>query len=605
MNWDLTSFFPAFGGPEMQGFKEALQQDLATLQKRAADLAPLGPDNAGPWEALVLRSEELLARLDHLGAYVGCLASVDARAEAYAREEAAMAVLGAELDKLEVELKRGFKEAAGQVFAAFVDRPALAGCGYFLGRLRQEARQSMAVAEEQLAADLGVDGLQAWGRLYDTLSGKLEFDMEFPDGRRERLPMSQRRSLMAHPDRQVRRAAFAGGTAAWQQVEGVAAAALNAIAGTRLTLNRHRGIAHFLDVPLFQAAITGRTLAAMWEAISCRAELPRRVLRLKARAMQTPGVAWYDLEAPLPLPEQEPLSWEEGRDLVERAFRQAYPRLGEFFAGMCRDRWIEWELRPGKRPGAFCTGSLLNRESRIFMTYARTLGDVRTLAHEAGHAFHSAVMQDLRPYARLYPMTLAEAASTFGEMLLTQGVLAEPGISERQKARILDMEVAHAAVYLLDIPVRYEFEKVLYEERASGELSVSRLNELMAQTQRRVFGQVLEEGGEDPYFWAWKLHFYITGVSFYNFPYTFGFLFSRGLFARFAQEGAGFLPRYEEFLRRTGSATAEEVARQILGCDLEDPRFWEEAIGSLEPPLHLLEELLPRVVPGLARGGTP
>jgi oligoendopeptidase F len=158
------------------------------------------------------------------------------------------------------------------------------------------------------------------------------------------------------------------------------------------------------------------------------------------------------------------------------------------------------------------------------------------------------------------------------------------------------MEAGHGAIFLMDIPVRYQFEKKLYEERQHGELSVSRLKELMSETQREVFGDTLEEGGEDPYFWASKLHFYITGVTFYNFPYTFGFLLSRGLFAMFQQEGSDFLPRYEEFLRLTGSDSAEAVAKRALGRDLEDASFWADAIKTLATPLDQLEALLPQVL---------
>ena len=231
------------------------------------------------------------------------------------------------------------------------------------------------------------------------------------------------------------------------------------------------------------------------------------------------------------------------------------------------------------------------------MTYNNTLGDVRTLAHEIGHAFHSYIMRDVRTYAHFYPMTLAESASTFAEMILTEGILADSSFSPTQKASALDQEVGHGAIFLMDIPVRYLFEKKLYKERADGEVGVSRLKELMVATQREVFGDTLETGGEDPYFWASKLHFYISSTTFYNFPYTFGFLLSRGLFSMFKQEGPAFLPRYEEFLRRTGSDTAEGVARSTLGCDLGDPKFWIEAIKTLENPLAELENILPEVLP--------
>ena len=176
--------------------------------------------------------------------------------------------------------------------------------------------------------------------------------------------------------------------------------------------------------------------------------------------------------------------------------------------------------------------------------------------------------------------------------MLADSAEFQPAIELLKAVRWVTTSVAqaHASAALMN---RYH---KLYEERATGELTVSRLNELMVETQREVFGPVLEEGGEDPYFWASKLHFFITGVTFYNFPYTFGFLLSRGLFSMFKEEGAAFLPRYEEFLRLTGSDNAEGVAKKALGRDLEDPQFWVEAIQSLAEPLAELEKLQPDII---------
>lgn len=600
MDWDLTSYFPEFDGEEMRDFKAALEGDIRVLLREAAEIPVLASDTFAPWEAVVLRAEEIQARLSHFSSYVGCLGSADSRNEGYRREEAWLARLRAEFAKVNIEFRRAVKHCPEEAFSTFVRREALAGAKRYLDRLREESERTMAPEKETLAADLSVDGLQAWGRLYDTLSGRLDFEMDYPDGHRERVPMSQRRSLMESPDRAVRKAAFEGGNIAWQAVEDAAAAALNAISGTRLTLHRHRGIEHFLDVALFQAAITRKTLDAMLGAVKAELELPRRILRLKARRMGKKSVAWYDLGAPLAIPGRKQVPWEAAKDLVRRGFSRAFPGLGAYFQSAVERRWIDWQPRPGKRPGAFCTGSMLTKEQRIFMTFNQAMGDVLTLAHEAGHAFHSHLMRDLRPYARMVPMTLAETASTFGELLLVQSLLGDPAVDDAEKAFLLDIETGHAAIYLLDIPVRFEFEKALYEERSQGELGVSRLKALMVEAQRRIFGDALEEGAEDPYFWASKLHFYITGVSFYNFPYTFGFLLSRGLFAMFKKEGAEFLPRYENFLRLAGSDAAENVARCGIGAELESDDFWLAAIRSLEEPLAQLETLLPKVVPEIA-----
>jgi oligoendopeptidase F len=598
MTWDLTSYFPTFNGPEMLQFKEAIQSDVATLQQSAAALPSLTAESAPAWVDILLRNEDLSRRMSHLGSYVGCLASSDARNEAYLKEEGELTRTRADLAKVRIELLRAVKPAPDEVFAAFVARPQMSGAANYLKRLREEAHRAMVPDKEILATDLGVDGLQAWGRLYDTVSAKLEFDMVFPDGTQNRLPMSQRRSFLEHPDRRVRKAAFEGGNAAWQSIEDTAAGALNAIAGTRLTLNRHRGVDHFLDIALFQAAITRQTLDAMFEALLANFEIPRRILRFKAQLMHGQTVAWYDLGAPLELAGQERLSWAKAQSMVGEAFARAYPALGDFFnRQVIGKNWVDWEPRAGKRPGGFCTSSMLSKESRIFMTYNESVGDVLTLAHESGHAYHGLMMRDVRPYARGYPMTLAETASTFGEQVLMNGLLDDPTVSDSQKALILDVEIGHGAIYLLDIPVRYEFERVFYEERAKGPLTVSRLKQLMVETQRRILGDVLECGGEDPYFWASKLHFYITGITFYNFPYTFGYLLSRGLYAMFKKDGARFLPKYEEFLRLAGSDTAENVVKRTVGQDIEKTAFWTAAIKSLEEPLDRLQALLPKVLP--------
>lgn len=593
MSWDLASYFPEFNGSEMRRFKQGLISDIASLKAEAAALPPLATESSASWERVLLRNEDILQRMSHLGSYISCLASSDARNESYLKEEAELVGMRAELSKLRVEFLRAIKETRDETFTAFMARPALDSAQNYLNRMRQEARRAMAPENEILATDLGVDGIQAWGRLYDTVSSKLEFDMLFPDGKGHRLPVSQRRSLLEDPDRRVRKAAFEGGNAAWKSIEDMAAAALNAIAGTRLTLNRYRQVDHFLEIALFQASITRKTLDAMFEALFSKLEVPRRILRLKAKLLARPSLAWFDVGAPLELPGQEKLSWERATSLVGKSFERAYPALGKFFEQQVIGKnWVDWEPRTGKRPGGFCTSSMLTKESRIFMTYNQSLGDVLTLAHESGHAYHAAMMRDMRPYGRGYPMTLAETASTFGEQVLMNGILDDPAISQAQKALILDIETGHGAVYLLDIPVRYEFEKAFYEERAGGVLSVSRLKELMVDTQRKIFGDVLEVGGEDPYFWISKLHFYITGVTFYNFPYTFGYLLSRALYRMFKKDPGEFLPKYEEFLRLAGSEPAEKLVQHTIGRDIEQPQFWAEAIDSLEEPLARLEMLV-------------
>jgi oligoendopeptidase F len=400
------------------------------------------------------------------------------------------------------------------------------------------------------------------------------------------LPISRWRSLMENPDRKVGRAAFEGGNRAWEGIQDVCAAALNAISGTRLTLCGRRGIGHFLDVPLFDAALDRETLEAMYQAIHDNIDIAREIYRVKADRLGRKGIAWFEREAPLPLESSETLSWEHGREMVGRAFTTAYPGLADYYYNvLLENRWVESQARGGKRPGAFCTGSEVTGEQRIYMTFNGALTDATTLAHETGHAWHSYLMRQMRPMAREYPMTLAETASVFTEHIFADGVHADPDVSDDAKAMMLDAELSGAATLILDITTRFEFERTFYEERAKGELSVDRFKALMVETQKRLFGDSMDQDGEDPLFWASKLHFYISGLSFYNFPYTFGFLLARSLYTIFKENGSAFLPQYEEFLRLAGSDTVEGVAKRSIGADLKDPAFWTKAIQSLKAPL--------------------
>ncbi len=592
VTWDLTSYFPEFKGPEMVEFRKKLEEDLEALMARAADLGPLSEETADAWEAIFVDGEDLGVRAGHIGSYVGCLNSAHTDRTEYAQERASLTGLFAQFSKFEVDVLHAMKDVTDEFFEAFIARESLAPVAYSIRKDREKSQFTMSQSEEKLAAALSVDGIHAWGRLYDTVTGPLQFDMVHPDGKQERLPISQWRALMGDADRRVGRAAFEGGNRAWANIEDTCASILNALAGTRLTLNGMRGRKHFLEPALFSAGMSMESLDAMYEAINANLELPRRIFRARAKTMGRDAIWFFEREAPLPVKDSTKLTWDQGVAMVDNAFGNAYPALDDYFRDALQNRWIESEVRPAKRPGAFCTGSPLKREQRVYMTFNGTLSEVRTLAHEVGHAWHSHVLRELRPPARSYPMTLAETASTFGEAILAGGILRDGSISDEAKLSMLDADLGSAAVMLLDITVRFTFEKRFHEERMHGEVSAARLREIMSECQREVFGDVLMPDGDDPLFWASKLHFYISGVTFYNFPYTFGFLLSRALFNLFQKEGPSFLPKYEEFLRLTGSDTVEGVGKQSIGADLTTPDFWAESIQSLQGPLEQYESLL-------------
>ncbi len=594
--WDLSSYFKKFNSPEMKNFKKDLKQSIASLQKIASGMKTLDSTNQVKWEIVFLDFEQLLRQVSHFASYIGCLNAADAANEDYNRESAEIDGITAEFSKIAISLKMGLKKAAKSDFDTFVARKKLANVKFHLAEMRQDAQKTMTSELEELAADLSVDGFSSWDRLYSTIAGKLTFDMHWPDGRVEKTPMAQCRSIMQDSDRQVRKAAFEYGNKSWQNVEDVCAASLNALAGTRLMLNKKRGFNHFLDVALAQSRISRKTLDAMLKAIEeCRPFI-QKIGKAKAKALGQKKLAWYDCEAPLAIPHLNRYTWDECVKIVDKSFGAAYPELRDFFRDALKKRWIESELRAGKRPGAFCTGSLLTEETRVFMSFAGSMNDMSTLAHEVGHAFHSCQLNGLRPFLQEYPMTLAESASTFGEMILADGILNDKSVSDAQKLNVLTNTINHGIAFLIDIPIRFNFEKSFHEERMQGEVSVSKLKELMTTAMQNQFGELLEKDGANPMFWASKLHFYISGVTFYNFPYSFGYLLSRGLFEMFKTEGKAFLPKYRDFLRLSGSDMAHKVAKKAVKADLESTDFWKRAIMSHESELDMFEKLVKKVL---------
>jgi oligoendopeptidase F len=592
MDWDLTSYFTEFGSPIYTAFKAELTDTIVDLNDRARELLSSDLPMLNEWETLINDYEHMLANYSHLASYTGCLNAADAKNDTYAKEESAFANISAALSKLSDKIIRGMGQLDEVSFEELATRERLEDAAFQLREFRAQAQQRMSGDLESLAADLGVTGISAWSRLYFTAMGNLSFRYTDPEDGEKDVPMAQLNSLLSNPNRERRIAASAGAANTFSEHQHTYAAALNAISGTRHTLNKRRGIHDFLEPSLRQSRVSHTTLAALISAIEYQLPFAREVFQFRTSSLGIEDPGYVDLRAPLPLGEESGPDWDDGVDLISNAFNSVYPSLGKFFDEMIEKRWIDHTPREGKRPGGFCTGSLATRESRIFMTYKDTLNDVLTLAHEAGHAWHSRILKDQRILAAKYPMTLAESASTFAERVLTEGILASDQYDKTVKLILLDAEVEHMLAFLLDLPVRFRFEQAVYEQRASGTLSPTDLCNQMSEIQHLVFGDTLAQGREDKWFWASKLHFYIEGVQFYNYPYTFGYLLSTAYLKRFREGLDGALNTYERFLENSGKMSCEKVVQETLGEDITDPNFWSNLIEGLREPFDLYKGML-------------
>jgi len=585
--WDLESIFA--GGSQSATLMEHLgsaEQGLAALKAKLEAPAPAAgtPEGRDFWHSVLEEAQRLGEMTVQGGAFVGCLNSQDVK------DREARVLIGrttelyAGLQAVFALADDGLLRMSDADFAALLGDERIAPLAFNLRERRDLAKKKMNTERELLANDLSIDGYHGWSRLYDTIVGRMTIKVG-----EEELSVGQASNKLYEADRELRKEVFTKWEEAWGKEAELCAAALNNLAGYRLNLYKHRGWESFLQEPLAINRMSKATLDAMWEAVGTAKAALAKYYERKAKLLGFEATNWYDLYAPLSGASRK-MSYEDAADFIVEQFGRFSPQMAEFARRAFDHAWIEVEDRPGKAPGGYCTSLPLQKESRIFMTYSGDVGGVRTLAHELGHAFHSYVMRNLPPLTQEYAMNVAETASTFAEMLINAAAIANAQ-SKEEKLALLDAKIGDSAAYLMNIHARFLFETRFYEARQKGMVSIDRLNEMMETAQKEAYAGAL--GLYHPHFWASKLHFYATDVPFYNFPYTFGYLFSAGIYARAKEEGPAFEQKYIDLLCDTGRMTVEDLAARHLGVDLTKPDFWltgvQNAINDVEEFLALTE----------------
>ena len=580
LTWDLDSLYPHPQSAEFQQTLEELRKTLTALADRSDGLPAASRDHVASWVEFLKDYAQVEMRASDLFSFIGCHAAADSENKLFQQLEAKLSALNPLRERVSTNVDFAFQDASDLQFAEFKKSdPWLTEVAFFLDSRRKMAALRLPKDQEILAAELGVDGIHAWGRMYDRISGALRIQV-MEKGKIVEKSVSQVRLDL--PDRAARENNFFAADKAWSTVADDCADALNHISGTRLTIYRRLGLKDHLAAPLRFNRLRRETLDAMWRAVSDRKEMLLAFFARKAQALGVPKMAWYDLMAPYPVASEGPrpeLPYDEAVNKVVETFAGFSPDLGDFAQMSAEQRWIEAENRAGKRQGAFCTGIPGKRQSRVFMTYKNNADDMSTLAHELGHAYHSHVLRDQPFFLQDYPMNLAETASTFAEAVLAEERLKHSD-SRSEQLEILDHMLNDAVAYLMNIHARFMFEDRFHQERQQEELAPARFNELMLEAQKEAYLDGLAEW--NPRFWASKLHFYISGLPFYNFPYTFGYLLSLGTYALGREAGASFPDQYRRLLVATGNQETEAAVQSTLGYDLTRPDFWNKSLDIIE-----------------------
>jgi oligoendopeptidase F len=574
--WDLDAIFP--GGsksPELAKFRQILKVKLENAKKMVEGLTPA--DLTG-WGKFVLDMQDIYDDVRQSSSFIGCVISDNVNDEEGHRIDAEIDGYSAEWQQLMTRLEDFALKLSDSDWSAFIVTAKLDSIRFYLNEMREKAKAKMAPELERLALSLAVDGFHSWNRIYDKMAGDLRVDFE-ENGQKKTISLGQMAAKMDLPDRQVRKQAFDKISEAWQSRAELAAMTLNSLTGFRLALYKNRG----WESPLFEALRNSRikrdTLDAMWNVIGQESPRLQKYISAKKQILGIDKFSWYDQTAPVGKISMK-FSYKEAGDFIVKHIAKLSPEMGEFSRRALDKRWVEAEDRPGKAAGGFCTGLPLSKESRIFMTFTGTFGGLSTLAHELGHAYHSFVLNDKPSFMSRYPMTLAETASTFNELAVTDAAM-EAATDPQEKLMLLDQKIANAYIMMCNIRARFVFDETFYAERKNGFVPRSRLDELMVNAQKASYAGTIEGDNWHPLFWASKLHFYLTGQPFYNFPYTFGFLFANGIYDRALKEGKTFAASYRSLLADTGGMVTEEVAKKHLGVDLTKEDFWRDSVNRV------------------------
>ncbi|MDN3509292.1 MAG: M3 family oligoendopeptidase, partial [Candidatus Neptunochlamydia sp.] len=529
--WNLDRIYE--GGSHSTSFEKSFQE---TKEKIDSFKVFLQKNNLN--EAIAL-SQEISFSLREMNAFVECLNAQDVNDSKALILKGQMRTLSTQFSNLELELDGTLAALSSQDFENLIDtHPDIS---FHLEEKRKRVKDKLPFEKETFINDLAIDGYHGWSKLWDAQIGEMSFPF-----REEKLSFGQIENKLGDPDRSIRKEGFESIQSKFQSSEIVFSQILNHLGGFRLEVYKKRGW-DLLKDPLDENRMSAETLGAMWAAITHIQPSLKEFLACKSALLGIKKMSWYDLEAPLRTASKE-ITYEEAAETILQQFRSFSPKMADFAKRAFENHWIDAEDRVGKRPGGFCTALPILKESRIFMTFSNTMTNLFTLAHELGHAFHNEVLFPLPEMTQDAKMSVAETASTMAETIVIQAAIKkETNLKER--LYLLDDHLSRSISYLMNIQARFLFETRFYKKRKEGFVSHESLSEMMEGAQKEAYGNSLET--YHPLFWAAKMHFFFTDVPFYNFPYTFGYLFSLGIY-HYALEKGNFESSYTDLLQDTG-----------------------------------------------------
>ncbi len=575
--WSLDIFYKGTDDPAFSADIAKLESTVAHYKTLVAALSYDDPAKA--LREVIDAKEEITVLTRRLMGYMSLRRSVNSSDTEVSLPQTKLRALLASTARENVMFEK-YVGGIRDIDTVIAKDPVLSEYKFYFGEIRESVSHNMSDEAEDVFARMNMSGGSAWGDLTSHLTSTLEVEY---DGGVTTLPAI--RALAESDDADVRKKAYEAELASYAKVKDAIAFSLNSIKAQVNTEAELRGYEDPLAITLAQSRMKKETLDAMFAAM--REYLPkfRAYLKHKAKLLgHKNGLPWYDIFAPMGKAGGQTFTAEEAHAYLVEHFASFAPDLADMVDEAFKNDWIDFYSRPGKSGGAFCSNLPFLKQSRVLTNFSGSFGSVVTLAHELGHAYHGMMIQDHRPLNTGYTMPVAETASNFNELIIVNDAIAKA--EGEEKISLIESQIQDCTQIIVDIYSRFLFEDEVIRRRKSTFMFSRDLEEIMLNAQQEAFGDALDPDYMHPYMWCCKSHYYRAGLSYYNFPYAFGGLFSRGLYAKYLEEGEAFLPKYRALLRATTVENVEDVAR-IADINLTDPTFWRKSLAVIAEKIDL------------------
>lgn len=586
LNWSLKELYTSFNSEEFLEDMECLTEVIDEINKWTEIIVKDTDCAKVKLEGYVERFSVLADLITKIGSFIELSISVNTKDDEALKYSDILEKKLTKIVEAETKLNKWISSIEN-IDEAIKDSILLKDHEFILKEVVEKSKYLLTDREEAIIANMQNTGSNAWGKLKDNLISTHKVEIN-EDGKIKEYPLTVVLNMAYDKDEKVRKRAYEAEIASYTKIEEGVAAALNGIKGEVLTICEFRGYKSPLEQTLINSRMDEESLNVMLEAMKESMPKFREYLKRKAEILgHKNGLPFYDMYAPIVESDME-FDYEKGKKFVVDKFRTFSDNLANFAQKAMNNNWIDVMPKEGKVGGAFCAGIHYLGESRILLNYGNSFSDVVTMAHELGHGFHGECLKDESVLNTEYPMPIAETASTFCETIVKKAAIKEA--DKITALAILESEISDCNQVIVDIYSRFLFEKSLFEARKESALTVDQIKKLMLDAQREAYGDGLDPEYLHPYMWTWKPHYYYANSNFYNFPYAFGLLFAKGLYAEYLKKGSEFSSEYENLLSITGKHNIADITKEV-GIDIHNKEFWKSSLRTIEEDIDKFMEL--------------